>query len=60
MQAVAVFTLDVAGLAGGNFADVMACYGDTVVLRDVPDAPILVERLLVGVGDHCNPTHCFQ
>ena len=59
MQPVAVLAVDPAGLATGNFADVMACYGETVLLRDVPGVPVLVHRLLVGVGDHCNPQHCF-
>lgn len=54
-----MLAIDGAGQAGGNFADVMACYGDSVLLRDVPKAPVLVQRLLVGVGNHCNPQHCF-
>ena len=58
-QPVALLAVDSAGLAAGNFADVMACYGETVLLREVPGVPVLVHRLLVGVGDHCNPQHCF-
>ena len=58
-ESVLVF-LDQAGPALGNFGDVHACWGQSVLLRFAPETEVLtVQRLLVGVGDECNPPHCF-
>lgn len=53
--------LDDAGKAWGNFEDIQHCWGRPALLRKVHEQEVLlVERLLVGVGDECNTEHCLR
>ena len=60
-QGTALLTTDGFGAAPGNYGEVLACYGENInVLTDAPSPPVLVKRLGVGTGDHCNPAHCYE
>ena len=60
MQGTAVLTTDGGGPAGGNFGEVLACYGQNINVLGAEGPPVLVKRLAVGTGDHCNPNHCYE
>ena len=59
-QNTALLIGDWAHEAEDNFGEVLKCHGRHIQVLEYDGPPVLVERMVIGVGDHCNAPHCFE